>query len=173
MAEILAKPGPVRLVAIDGPGGAGKSTLAARLSKLADDAPTVHTDDFASADNTIDWWPRLKNQVIDRLVNGESAHYQRYDWPSRSLAEWYIIPPSPMVIIEGVTAGRSEWSDHLSYLIWVETPRAERLRRGLERDGPGALTEWQSWMAGEDHHYANDPTRERANLVIDGTSKIE
>ncbi len=29
VARILQRPGPVRLVAVDGPGGAGKSTFAA------------------------------------------------------------------------------------------------------------------------------------------------
>ncbi len=40
-----------------------------------------------------------------------------------------------IVIIEGVSAGRSEWAAHLSLLIWIETPREERLRRAVERDG--------------------------------------
>lgn len=47
-----------RIVAIDGPGGAGKSSLAAYLAQELD-APVVHTDDFASWDNPIDWWPEL------------------------------------------------------------------------------------------------------------------
>ncbi len=170
LQAIMARPGPIRLVAIDGPGGAGKTTFATRLSKLADNAPIIHTDDFASADNPVNWWPRLKTQVIDPLTNGDPAHYQRYDWPTESLAEWHTVEPSPIVIIEGVTAGRSEWSNHLAYLIWIETPATERLRRGLERDGPESLADWQSWMAGEDQHYANDPTKERAHLIIDGTT---
>lgn len=103
---ILATPGPVRLVAVDGPGGSGKSTLAALLAANLADAPVIHTDDFASAKNPIDWWPRLKQQVVDPLVIGEAARYRRYDWPSESLAEWNIVEPSPVVIIEGVSAGR-------------------------------------------------------------------
>ena len=130
VAAILAKPGPLRLVAVDGPGGAGKSTFARELSEAAGAAPVVHTDDFAAADNPIDWWPRLLEQVIEPLARGEAAHYQRYDWPSETLAEWHTIEPAAIVIIEGVSAGRSEWAAHLSYLIWIETPREERLRRG-------------------------------------------
>jgi uridine kinase len=40
-----------RLIAIDGPGGAGKSTLAERLAKQLSGAQIVRTDDFASWDN--------------------------------------------------------------------------------------------------------------------------
>jgi uridine kinase len=170
---ILAKPGPLRLVAVDGPGGAGKSTFARKLSEAAGGAPVVHTDDFAAADNPTDWWPRLLEQVIEPFARGDAARYQRYDWPSEKLAEWHIVEPAPIVIIEGVSAGRSEWAVHLSFLIWIETPRKERLRRGVDRDGVEALADWESWMAGEDGHYQRDPTRERADIVLDGTHPIE
>src|SRR5215212_9991964 len=56
-----------RIVAVDGPGGAGKSTLAAALAAELD-APVVHTDDFASWDNPLDWWPRAIHQVLEPLT---------------------------------------------------------------------------------------------------------
>jgi uridine kinase len=170
VALIMDRPGPVRLVAIDGPGGSGKSTFAARLSSATGDAPVIHTDDFASADNPINWWPRLLEQVIGPLVSGRAAHYQRYDWPTESLAEWHTVEPSKVVIIEGVTAARSEWSRHLSFTIWIDTPREVRLARAVERDGEDALDDWEFWMGEEDDHYQRDPTRERCDVVIDGTA---
>ncbi len=173
VAAIMATPGPMRLVAVHGPGGAGKSTFAHELSEAAGGAPVVHTDDFAAADNPIDWWPRLLQQVIEPLARGDAAHYQRYDWPSETLAEWLTIEPAPIVIIEGVSAGRSEWAKHLSLVIWIETPRSERLRRGVDRDGIGALDDWESWMAREDAHYERDRTRERADVVLDGTHPVK
>lgn len=169
---VRERPGTVRLVAIDGPGGAGKSTFASRLA-AALDAPIVHTDDFASADNPIDWWPRLLEQVIEPLAAGEGAHYQRYDWATESLAEWIDLEPAPVVIIEGVTAARQQWRHHLSFIIWIETPRPERLRRGLERDGADALGDWEAWGAAEDTHYDHDPTRQHAALVVDGTGPMD
>jgi hypothetical protein len=99
--EIWKRPGPVRLVAGDGPGGSVKSTFGALLSASTVRAPVVHTDDFASADNPIDWWPRLLEQVIEPLANGRSALYQRYDWPTESLAEWNTVDSAPVIIIEG------------------------------------------------------------------------
>jgi len=170
VTRILELPGPTRFVAIDGPGGAGKSTFAERLSAAADRAPIVHTDDFASADNPINWWPRLLTQVIEPLSRGERCRYQRYDWPTETLAEWCTVEPSPIVIIEGVSAGRREWMEHLSFVIWIETSRPERLRRGIERDGPTALDDWESWMSAEDAHYKRDPTRQRADVIVGGTT---
>jgi uridine kinase len=168
--EILRRPGPVRLVAVDGPGGSGKSTFALRLAAAAGDAPIVHTDDFASADNPVDWWPRLLEQVIEPLSRGVAASYQRYDWGSRSLAEWHDVEPTPIVIVEGVSSERTEWLAKLSYVVWIDAPPDVRLRRGLDRDGEDAIELWKTWMAAEDEHYRNDPTRDRADLIVDGTS---
>ena len=167
---ILHRPGPLRLVAVDGPGGAGKSTYAARLSAAVGGAPVIHTDDFASWDNPINWWPRLLEQVIEPLTAGRPARYQRYDWDSKSLAEWHTVEPAPIVIIEGVSSGRREWAEYLSFVIWIETPRPIRLERAVERDGEEALADWEIWMANEDAHYERDPTRERSDLIIDGTT---
>lgn len=166
----MRRPGPTRLVAVDGPGGAGKSTYAERLATAAGGAPVVHTDDFASADNPIDWWPRLLAEVVEPLVAGREAHFRRYDWVTRALAEVITVAPAPIVIIEGVSSGRAEWAEHLSFVVWIETPRELRLARGLERDGPDAVGDWEGWMTGEDSFYARDPVRARADLVIDGTA---
>jgi uridine kinase len=170
VAEIRKRRGPVRFVAVDGPGGSGKSTFAATLSAWADGAPVIHTDDFASVDNPINWWPRLLKQVIEPLANGRSARYQRYDWPTESLAEWITVDPAPIIVIEGVSAARREWSMHLSYVIWIETSRELRLQSAVQRDGEDALDDWEIWMAEEDAHYAQDPTRERADAIIDGAT---
>jgi uridine kinase len=170
--RILLRAGEVRLVAIDGPGGAGKSTFASVLAAALDGAPIVHTDDFASADNAITWWPRLLEQVIDPLVRSEPAHYQRYDWPTKSLAEWIDLEPAPVVIVEGVTAARNEWRHHLAFIIWIETPQLERLRRGLDRDGDNAVEDWETWGSEEDQHYVNDPTRHHADVIVDGNMPV-
>lgn len=169
---VCRRPGPVRLVAVDGPGGAGKSTFAGLLAEELGGAPVVHTDDFASWDDPIDWWPRMHEQVIEPLARGARASYQRYDWGSGSLAEWIDVEPEPVVIVEGVTAGRSEWRHHLAVIVWVETPPAERLRRGLVRDGDDALDDWEAWGAAEDRHYGRDPTRRHADVVVDGTVAV-
>lgn len=109
-------------------------------------------------------------QVIEPLVDGRPACYQRYDWPTESLAEWHMVDPAPLIIIEGVSSARREWSRHLSYVIWIETSRELRLQRAVERDGPDAMDDWEFWMAEEDAHYQRDPTRERSDAVIDGAT---
>lgn len=172
--RIKAAPGrpgmATRIIAVDGPGGAGKSTLAARLSAALDSAPVVHTDDFASWEIPLEWWPRLLAQVLEPLGQDRPARYQRYDWNARSLAEWHDLSPTRYVILEGVSASREAFRRFLSYTIWVETPREERLRRGLARDGEEARALWEAWMADEDAYVLRERPAEQADTVVDGSS---
>lgn len=161
---------PTAVIAIDGGGGAGKSTLAHRLSDALR-APVIPTDDFASWDKPIDWWPRLIEQVLEPLRRGEPARWQRYDWEQRRLGGWAELPPHPpRVILEGVSAMRSEFEPYLTYRIWVETPAGLRLQRGLERDGEAMRDQWLRWMAAEDHYRAHDNPVARADAVVSGVS---
>ncbi|TDP41004.1 AAA domain-containing protein [Nocardia ignorata] len=167
VAQSVPRLGSTRLVAVDGPGGAGKSTLADRLA-VACCADLLHTDDFASWDNQLDWWPRLEAQVLEPLGQGRPAQYQRYDWTSRAFSEWHELASPDVLILEGVSAARAAVRDRLSLSIWVETPRDTRLRRGLDRDGAQALPLWQRWMAAEDAHFAADRTPDHADVIVDG-----
>src|SRR6202049_1505357 len=160
-----------RIVAIDGRGGAGKAPRARRLGAALDGAPIVPTDDFASWDDQFGWWPRLLEQVITPLARGEIARYQRFDWNTRQLAEWIVIPHRPAtVIIEGVAAMRREFDRYLAYRIWVDTPREVRLRRGLERDGEAMRSQWDRWMTAEAGYVASHRPMDRADAVFPGTS---
>ncbi len=175
--KIKAAPGhptmTTEVIAVDGPGGSGKSTLADRLSSALGQAPIVHTDDFASWETPLEWWPRLLAQVLEPLAVNAPARYQRYDWATRRLAEWHEIPPTTFVIVEGVSASRDAFRPFLSFTIWVETPRDERLRRGLERDGVEALDQWQGWMAAEDDYIRREHPIEKADVIIDGTAALQ
>ena len=59
-----------RIIAIDGPGGAGKTTLAAWLAEELQASAVIHTDDFASCDNPVNWWPTLIEQALKPLAAG-------------------------------------------------------------------------------------------------------
>ena len=78
------------------------------------------------------------------------------------------MPAAPVVILEGVTAGRAAGRDRLTYLVWIETSLEARRARGLERDGPRQRSQWERWMAEEEGFYATDPIRAHADLIVDG-----
>ncbi|WP_228002025.1 uridine kinase family protein [Nocardia australiensis] len=174
-AWIAARPprlGSMRLVAVDGPGGAGKSTYARRLADVCG-ARLVHTDDFASQDNPVGWWPRLEEQLLRPLAAERGGRYQRWDWNERALAEWHEVEPGGTLVLEGVSSARATVRDRLSFAIWIETPRAERLARGLARDGIETRHLWDEWMVAEDEHFEVDRTREHVDLIVSGSDRTD
>jgi len=94
-----------RIIAIDGPGGSGKSSLAGWLAPKLD-AKVIHTDDFAAWDDPVDWWPRLLMLALEPLAAGRAARYEPTGWGGQE-RQPIAIEPSGTVIIEGVTASRA------------------------------------------------------------------
>lgn len=169
--DVRSRPGQVRLVGIDGCGGAGKTTFAARLSRALGDAPVIHTDDFASHDIPTEWWPRMLDEVVEPLLRGEPASYRPYDWVDRRFADTRItVELADVVLIEGVGATRRAWRDRLAMRIWVDCPRDLRLARGIERDGEELRGYWLEWMAAEDSYVADERPYAYADLVVDGAT---
>jgi uridine kinase len=159
-----------RIIAIDGPGGAGKTTLAT-LCATELRASVVHTDDFASWDNPINWWPELLNRVLKPLAAGNAARYEPTAWGGDKRPP-VVIEAGGTVVLEGVTASRSAFRPYLAYTIWIETNRAVRLERGIARDGENAREQWQRWMTQEDSYIATEQPAEHADLVLRGDDDL-
>jgi uridine kinase len=157
-----------RIVAVDGHGGSGKSSFARHLARALGDAPIVSTDDFASWENPIDWWPELLGRVLVPLSRGEPARFERSRWGGESGGDLVEFAPTEFLILEGVTASREAFAPYLTYSIWIETPLELCLRRGLERDGPDALEQWEAWLAGEHRYVERERPHERADLLVAG-----
>ena len=174
VAAVRTRPGRVRVVGIDGCAGAGKTTLASQLGAALGDVPVVHTDDFASHDVPLEWWPRMLHDVIEPLLRGEPASYQPYDWVNRRPADTTVtVEPNDVVIVEGVGATRRAWRDRLALRIWVDCPRDLRLARGIARDGEELRGFWQEWMKAEDAYVADERPETYADVVVDGSGLSE
>ncbi|WP_107481893.1 uridine kinase [Streptomyces sp. JHA26] len=158
--------GPVRLVGIDGHAGSGKSTFAGRLAGTLGGAPVLHLDDIASHDELFGWTGRLLAQVVEPLRRGDTAHYAPYDWHARRFAAPRALPPAPVVLVEGVGAGRRDLRPHLALLLWMELPCEEAWSRGRARDGAEQRTFWDGWVPAERRHFADDPSRTFAHLLV-------
>lgn len=158
--------GPVRLVAVDGHAGSGKSTFADRLAEALDGAPVLRLDDIASHEELFDWTGRLLREVIEPLGRGETAHYAPYDWRTRRFGPSRPLPPAPVIVVEGVGAGRRTLRPYLALLLWMDLPREESWSRGRARDGAEQREFWEGWVRAEREHFAGDPSRPFADLLV-------
>ncbi|MEU4175445.1 hypothetical protein [Streptomyces sp. NPDC026589] len=158
--------GPVRLVAVDGHAGSGKSTFAARLAAALGGAPVLHLDDLATHEELFGWAGRLREQVILPLSRGESARYAPYDWTERRFGPARTLEPAPVVLVEGVGAGRRRVRPWLAALCWMELDREVSWERGRRRDGTGLTAFWDGWTLAEARHFAEDPSRPYADTLV-------
>jgi uridine kinase len=159
--------GPVRLVAVDGPAGAGKTTYAGRLATVLG-CQVVHSDDFPVPweEGPGHWFHALDEQVLQPLQRGRPGGFRRYDWVRGEYAEHVTVPAAPVLLIEGVGTARASAAHLLAFTVWVEAPEAERLARVLERDGPELEPRWREWFAAERKWFGEDRTKDRADLVV-------
>jgi uridine kinase len=156
------------IVAVDGLAGAGKSTFARRLAAALGGAPIVPTDDFASWDEPLDWWPRFVEQVLEPLARNEPARYVTSSWGPGHEQREVEVRPASFLLVEGVGSTRRAFRPFLAYTVWVEAPRELRLGRGLERDGEDARPLWEAFSAAEDEYAATERPREAADAVVAG-----
>ncbi|MEU6127333.1 hypothetical protein [Streptomyces sp. NPDC047123] len=159
--------GPVRLVAVDGHAGSGKSTFARRLAEALGGAPMLRLDDLATHTELFAWTERLRHQILDPLSRGETAHYATYDWHERRFGPADTpLPPAPVVLVEGVGAGRRALRPHLAAVLWMDVPHEEAWQRGRRRDGTVQSDFWDGWEPAELQHFSGDPSRPFAHLLV-------
>lgn len=163
--------GRSRLVLVDGPSGAGKTTYAERLADaLGPTVQRVHTDDLLDGwDDQFTYWERLERQILTPLRHGAPGGYHPYDWNAGRFApEWITVWPAEVVIIEGVGSARAQGRGWASLTIFVDAPLAVRQARSLARDGAALEPYLRVWRKRESLHFAADATAHHADLLVLG-----
>ena len=182
MAELGAK--TRALVALDGPGGCGKSTIARHLADdLSLRVSIVQGDDFyapmaedvresLAADQGFERyfdWERMRDEVLAPLSEGNPARYRRYDWGRNELADWLELAPVGIVIVDGVYSFRPELRRFYDFAIWVDTPKKECLERLAQRGENSG--EWiRRWRDAEDYYVAQTDPVSAASAVVSGVA---
>ncbi len=169
----------VLIVAIDGGGGAGKSTLARAISDaFAGCVSIIRCDDFYRPLDSLECspevayekyfdWRRLRDEALLPLRARKTARYRRYDWSTDRLAEWIEVKPREIVLVEGVFSMRPELRDLIDVAIFIETPRDERIRRMASR--LQSDTAWmESWLAAEGWYLEHVAPHRSADLILEG-----
>lgn len=174
-----ARVGDVRLVCVDGPSGAGKTTtaeaLAAALAPSVGAVPVVHADDLyegwpvvAGAADRLQAFALLGERVgtwlLQRWVHGLDGEHPRWDW---HLGAWHgtvLVPPAPVVVLEGVGLGQRVLREQAALTVWVDADPDERLARVVARDGEQVRDELEAWRHDEALWHLLDGTADAADV---------
>lgn len=159
-----------RVIGIDGLSGSGKSGFARRLAAELD-APMLSADDLVPGwDALAESVTLLTDWVLCPLAAGRPARWRKYDWIVGQPGEWAGIEPGDFLVVEGCCVGLPPAAPTLSYLVWIDTPKAERRRRLELRPDWGTYQPFaERWACQEDTLQAEADTPGRADLVVDNS----
>lgn len=167
----LCKDSQRPVVAIDGPAGAGKTTLATNLHLALHPHLTstiIHMDDLYDG-----WNNALTSELTGALTSivsthksGEQISIAKYDWAHSTFLPAETIPSAQLLILEGVGSGQRAVREFLSALFWIDIDRASGLARVLERDGVGIKEPMQKWLEAQEQHFSDEKTYNAADFVL-------
>lgn len=161
-----------RIIAIDGPAGSGKTTLARRIATFRKDAVlTIHMDDLYDG-----WENALTAKLAKTLTQsiavpasmGKSFSYRKYDWLKKRFSDEVRCSLPDLLILEGVGSGQKAVRQYLDQLIWIDIESEVGLTRVLQRDGDYLEHEMRIWQMRESQHFSSDNTRDCATIRVDG-----
>lgn len=159
------------IIAIDGPAGAGKTTLADHLGaalSLKYSVATLHMDDFYNG-----WELAFDQHLSDTLRTACTSHQQstpfslaRYDWHKSAYGAVEKFPQSQLLILEGVGSSQIAIRPFLSASIWIDIDPAIGLERVLLRDGESISTPMQRWLELQAQHFLENDSQNAADFVL-------
>ena len=159
------------LLAIDGPAGAGKTTLAAKLAaeySVNSTVQTIHMDELYNG-----WNDALGKSLTDALqgiiaayVSGIECTIKIFNWHSMKFDREELIVPTDYLILEGVGAAQKVVRDAGAITYWLDIDAETGLKRVLARDGAHIEKEMHQWQIQQLVHFAKDQTRENCEFKL-------
>jgi uridine kinase len=161
----------VPLLAIDGPAGAGKTTLAAKLEaeySVDSTVRIIHMDDLYNG-----WNDGLGQSLTDTLqaittayLSGDQCTVKVFNWHLMNFDREEVIVPTDYLILEGVGAAQKVVRDAGAITYWLDIDAETGLQRVLARDGAHIEEEMRQWQIQQSIHFAKDQTRENCEIKL-------
>ena len=164
------------IIAVDGRGGSGKTTLTTALTAAVPGAQAFHLDDLIWNEPLYDW-DQLYVDTLTQLRRAGSLDLVPDKWREHGREGSIRIPAgSPLVLVEGTGAGLAAVRSLIDAHVWVQTGDDVAERRGIKRDiaegvngdAEESVRFWHWWMAGERLFFAKDCPWRRADVIVSG-----
>ena len=176
LSLVGAPEGRPAIIAVDGRGGSGKTTLTTALAAAVPGAQAFHLDDLIWNEPLYDW-DQLYVDTLTQLRRAGSLDLVPDKWREHGREGSIRIPAgSPVVFVEGTGAGLAAVRSLIDAHVWVQTSDDVAERRGIKRDiaegvngdAEESVRFWHWWMAGERLFFAKDRPWQRADVIVSG-----
>jgi len=160
-----------RVIAIDGRGGAGKTTLAERLRAVVPDSAIVHTDDIAWNHACFDWGALLAEHVLQPLHRGEAVDFRPDAWIAHDRPGSIVVPAgADLIWVEGTGIIRAELAPWLDASIWLQGDLDDQERLLVARDGDSLDQQEHvaDWLREELPFMLREQPWTRATMIVAG-----
>ncbi len=179
--------GRTKLIAIDGRGGSGKSSLAKLLLEASPDfqllsvdafpcLPTEHPFDPSGTQTHINW-KRLLDEALLPLIHGEDANFIRTPWwRGQAIGPSETVRAGGTVIVEGCYSLLRHLRDRYDLTIWVECQVETAIENAIKRDGEEIRKIWTDVYAkNEELYIQNHRPIDTADVLLinSGTDRYE
>ena len=159
------------IIAIDGPAGAGKTTLAEHLKaalSLKYKTNVVHMDSLYNG-----WTFPFDHHLTDALEvavtshkRGDSLLLPQYDWANSRYGVAQEFPAAHLLILEGVGSLQRAIRSEITASLWIEIDPIRGLERVIYRDGDSISQEMQRWLTLQEQHFKEEESEKAADFVL-------
>jgi uridine kinase len=159
------------IIAIDGPAGAGKTTLASTIFLALSphmSTTVIHMDELYPG-----WEGAIGEELTKTLTWLTSCHkakkpllYSSFNWATNEFQPPKTHSSTQLLILEGVASAQLSIEESLATSIWLDLDPLIGFQRVIDRDGENISQEMKQWLVNQEQHFAADRTKERCEFLL-------